>query len=360
MNDSLKNSIGIIALIIGAILIWQLKIIVGYLLISLVLALIGRPLMKLLEKVKIKNKSLPLGITSFITILALIIFFSAFFSIFAPLVISEARIISSINFEEVATGISEPISDLENWMKDKHILNPNNDIESKLSGLFSLTKVSTIFSSLLGFLGNSMIAIFSILFITFFILKEKGLTKIVISSLTPNDKIEKIDAVTKNIKKLLSRYFIGVIIQIILITIIVSTGLSILDVENAILIGFLAGLINVIPYVGPLFGAIIGILIGISTNLDLDFYTEILPLSFKILGIFGLMQMVDNFVFQPLIFSNSVKAHPLEIFLVILSAGTLWGITGMLIAIPFYTIFRVIAKEFLSEFKVIKELTKNI
>jgi predicted PurR-regulated permease PerM len=360
MNNTLKNTIVIIALAIGIILAWKLKIIVGYLLISLVLALIGRPLMKLLSRIKIKNKKLPVGLNSFITIIALMVFFTAFFSIFAPLVVTEARIISSINFEEVAIGIAEPISDLESWMTEKHFLSPDSDIQSKLSELFSLTKVSTIFNSLIGFLGNGLIALFSILFITFFMLKEKGLTKLVVESFTPNDKIEKVNAVTKNIKRLLSRYFIGVIIQITLITVIVSLGLTFLGIENAILIGFLAGLINVIPYVGPLFGAIIGILIGISTNLELDFYTQILPLSFKIISIFAVMQIIDNFVFQPLIFSNSVKAHPLEIFLIILSAGTLWGITGMIIAIPFYTIFRVIAKEFLSEFKIVKELTKNI
>ena len=72
------------------------------------------------------------------------------------------------------------------------------------------------------------------------------------------------------------------------------------------------------------------------------------------------MQLIDNFLFQPLIFSNSVKAHPLEIFLVVLSAGIIWGISGMIVAIPFYTLLRIIAKEFLSEFKVIEQLTKNI
>ena len=72
------------------------------------------------------------------------------------------------------------------------------------------------------------------------------------------------------------------------------------------------------------------------------------------------MQLIDNFVFQPLIFSNSVKAHPLEIFIVIFSAGLLFGITAMLVAIPFYTIFRVMAKEFLHDFKFVQKLTRNI
>jgi predicted PurR-regulated permease PerM len=133
-----------------------------------------------------------------------------------------------------------------------------------------------------------------------------------------------------------------------------------LNIENAFLIGFLAGIINVIPYIGPIIGATFGVIIGITTNLDLDFYSQIIPLSFKIISVFAIMQIIDNFIFQPLIFSNSVKAHPLEIFIVVLSAGTLWGITAMLVAIPFYTILRVMAKEFLSDFKFVQKLTKNI
>jgi predicted PurR-regulated permease PerM len=133
-----------------------------------------------------------------------------------------------------------------------------------------------------------------------------------------------------------------------------------LEIENAFLIGFLAGIINVIPYVGPLIGALFGVILGITTNLELDFYSQLIPLSFKIISVFAVMQMIDNFIIQPIIFSNSVKAHPLEIFIIILSAGTIWGITGMLVAIPFYTVIRVIAKEFLSEFKIVQLITKDI
>ena len=279
---------------------------------------------------------------------------------FTPLVMEEARIISNIDFEAVSVELADPINDLENWLKDKHLLNTESSIDDEIRQLFNLTDVKSIFNSAIGILGNSIIAIFSILFITFFFLKEKKLYSNLLLALTPESKSDQIFNVMKNTKQLLSRYFIGIILQIFTITIIVSTGLSILDIKNAILIGFLAGIINVIPYIGPIIGAIIGVIIGISTNLDLDFYSQIIPLSLKICLVFGIMQLIDNFVLQPIIFSNSVKAHPLEIFIIVISAGTLWGVLGMIIAIPFYTLFRVIAKEFLSEFKLVQELTKNI
>jgi len=360
MNRTLKNSIILIASIIGIILIFYLKTIVVYLIVSLVLALIGRPIMKLLSKMQIKKRDLPEAIKSIITLVVLLMLFSGFFAMFTPLVMEEARIISNIDFEAVSVELADPINDLENWLKDKHLLNTESSIDDEIRQLFNLTDVKSIFNSAIGILGNSIIAIFSILFITFFFLKEKKLYSNLLLALTPESKSDQIFNVMKNTKQLLSRYFIGIILQIFTITIIVSTGLSILDIKNAILIGFLAGIINVIPYIGPIIGAIIGVIIGISTNLDLDFYSQIIPLSLKICLVFGIMQLIDNFVLQPIIFSNSVKAHPLEIFIIVISAGTLWGVLGMIIAIPFYTLFRVIAKEFLSEFKLVQELTKNI
>ena len=360
MNQGLKNIITIIAVAIGFLLAWQLKTIIGYVLISLVLALIGRPIMQLLKIPSFKGKKLPNGLRAAVTLLILFIFFSGVFSLFIPLVMEEARILSSINFEHVAEGLQEPINDCQRWLHNNHLMNPENNLEDELLSIFSFTQVGTLFSSIFGMLGNSLISLFSILFITFFLLKEKYLANSVITAFTPENKQENINNILKNTKELLSRYFIGIIIQIAAITIIVSTGLSFLGVQHAILIGFLAGVINVIPYIGPVIGGLIGVLIGISTNLQLEFYTELLPLSGKIFLVFATMQLIDNFIFQPLIFSNSVKAHPLEIFIVVLSAGTIWGITGMIVAIPFYTLFRVVAKEFLSEFKVIEQLTKNL
>ena len=258
----------------------------------------------------------------------------------------EAKLISTIDLNSVSTELEEPIRDLENWLKDKHLLKNQSSIDDEIVKLINLTSVKTIFNSALGLLGNSLIALFSILFITFFFLKEKQLYNDFILALTPTSKSEQLLRAMKNAKRLLSRYFIGIILQIFTITIIVSAGLSLLGIDNAILIGFLAGLINVIPYIGPIIGATIGVIIGISTNLDLEFYTELIPLSLKICLVFGVMQLIDNFVLQPIIFSNSVKAHPLEIFLIVISAGTIWGVAGMIIAIPFIPYLELLQKSF--------------
>ena len=103
-----------------------------------------------------------------------------------------------------------------------------------------------------------------------------------------------------------------------------------------------------------------GILFTLVLNLDMDFNAVVVPLLLKVAAVYGIVQMLDNFAFQPLIFPNSVFAHPLEIFLVISISGTLFGVVGMFLAIPMYTFVRIIAKEFLSEFKLVQSLTKSI
>ena len=252
MNPSLKNTVAIIASLIGLILVFYLRTIVAYVLVSVVLALIGSPVMKILGSLKIKGKALPDAIKSGITIIFLLVFFSGIFALFVPLVMEEAKLISTIDLNSVSTELEEPIRDLENWLKDKHLLKNQSSIDDEIVKLVNLTSVKTIFNSALGLLGNSLIALFSILFITFFFLKEKQLYNDFILALTPTSKSEQLLRAMKNAKRLLSRYFIGIILQIFTITIIVSAGLSLLGIDNAILIGFLAGLINVIPYMSQL------------------------------------------------------------------------------------------------------------
>ena len=141
-----------------------------------------------------------------------------------------------------------------------------------------------------------------------------------------------------------------------------TIGLTIVGLEfnHAVVIGLFCGLFNVIPYLGPWMGAALGLLMGAALHINVDFMSETLPMLGWMTLVFGSVQIIDNVLFQPLIYSSSVKAHPLEIFLVILAAGSMAGIVGMILAIPFYTILRVIAKEFFDNMKLVRKLTENL
>lgn len=97
-----------------------------------------------------------------------------------------------------------------------------------------------------------------------------------------------------------------------------------------------------------------------SSNLGLDFQSEIVPKTSYVFIGYVIAQLIDNFVSQPLIFSKSVKSHPLEIFLIIIIGGILFGITGMILAVPTYTALKVILKAFLANNKIVKSLTKEL
>jgi predicted PurR-regulated permease PerM len=204
------------------------------------------------------------------------------------------------------------------------------------------------------------IGLASVLFITFFFLKDRLLFREAIKKLIPDSQEEKILNSAHKINHLLSRYFIGLLLQLSILFVLYTIVLSIFGIPNLVIIAFLCAVLNIIPYIGPLIASILAAFLTMLSNLGSDFQTEILPTTLYVLLGFWIIQVIDNNLSSPIIFSKSVSSHPLEIFLVILIVGFLSGILGMIIAVPLYTIFKVIGKEFFPENVVIKLLTKDI
>jgi predicted PurR-regulated permease PerM len=233
-------------------------------------------------------------------------------------------------------------------------------LENAILNFLSGIQVSALFNAFGAFVGNFFLALFAVTFIAFFLLKESDLLTSIILTISPSGYEEKVGIILEKVKSLLTRYFVGVMVEVLLVGSLISLGLYILGVENAIFIGLFAGTLNVVPYIGPIIGAVLGLLLTTVGCLDYELSSQLLPLLLKVAGVFAVVQLTDNIVFQPFIYASSVKAHPLEIFLVILMASTLAGVPGMILAIPVYTLFRVIAQQFLSGFKVIQSITKGI
>ncbi len=167
----------------------------------------------------------------------------------------------------------------------------------------------------------------------------------------------------RSITNLLVRYFLGITLECLCITILNTVGLHFiagLDFSLAVVLAFVSGILNVIPYIGPISSGAIGVLIGVISNYGDMATLDLWPFVLTVIAVYLVTHMIDIFLFQPYIYSSSVKAHPLEIFIVILVAGYIGGVVGMLVAIPSYTALRVLAAEFLSNFKVVQRLTKSI
>ncbi|MGZ4116383.1 MAG: AI-2E family transporter [Bacteroidia bacterium] len=363
----IKSKHFIIALVVVLIGLtaWYLKTIVIYISISLILSLIGQPLVRFFSSLKIAKAHIPKAISALMALITIGFVMLFFISMFIPLVMEEVRIIGRINPNDVINAFQEPLSNLNYTLQKFQISYGNGEslqkfLVSELSSVIGFQDVSSYAQGMLRFTGSIIGGTFAILFMTFFFMKDEHLIYNIILLLTPPKHLEAIKDIMRDTKRLLTRYFIGILFDMLFVATLISISLSILGVKNALLIGMFAGLVNVIPYIGPLMGTLFGILIGVTSNLGLDFHTQMLPLVFKIAATFLIVQLIDAMVFQPLVISNIVKAHPLEIFLVILIAGTFAGIGGMIVAVPVYTILRIIAKEFLNNFKFIQKLTAEL
>lgn len=364
MKNNKQLIITIIVLSVVAFFVWFYINIISYILIAAILSILGHPLVKLFDKVKIRKFKIPRPLSALLT---LVLMWSVIFLLFAylvPVVISQANMLSDLSIDTFNKAFQEPLLFIEHWLKQHQLIGAEDSIErtvsAKIYDMFNYVRFTDVINNLIAFASNIVIAFFAISFITFFFLKDEHLFYRGLMVLTPDKYIDELKRILRQTKNLLTRYFAGLCLDLALVITLITIGMYILGLKNALMIGFFAGIMNIVPYVGPFIGGTIGILLGLSGNLEMNFYAEMIPLVQKMVLVFVIVNLIDAIVLQPTIYSNSVKAHPLEIFLVILMAGALAGISGMILAIPGYTVLRIIAKEFLSQLKVVKKLTENM
>jgi predicted PurR-regulated permease PerM len=364
MSQKYRVIVAVIGVLLGLFMAWYFFNILVYIITAGVISLIGQPLVDVLSRIKIGKLSMPKAIAALITILVLIGVLVGLLFIFVPMISQQARMISRINIDEVVSYFAGVIDKMQGLLLSYDIIDSDQSLQSVLDrqirSVINVTNFSNLFEKLLGATTTVFIGFFSVLFLSFFFLRDRQLLKNGILLFTPDRFQVEVQNVLHKTKIMLSRYFIGLVTELLLMMILLSIGLSIFGLKNAVFIGFIGGLMNLIPYLGPIIGATIGAILGISADLGLGLYDQALHTAVTVILVFSVANLIDNFVLQPLIFAKSVNAHPIEIFIVILMAGSLAGIPGMMLAVPAYTVLRIVSKEFLSGFKLIDRLTENI
>ena len=345
-------------------LIWYFSSVVIYILVSAVLAIMGRPVVSWLLKIRLVGRSMPRWAAASITLIVIMAVLLGILSLFIPLIFSKINEFAHLDFASVLKSVEEPIAHAQAYMQRTFAMPETNfsltdTLASTIKSVINYDTLNNTFTSIIGIALSTLITIFSISFITFFFLKEDGLFYSMVTAMFPERLQQNVTRALDSITYLLSRYFTGLLTESLILMVIISTVMIIfgMKTDNALLIGLIMGVMNVIPYAGPLIGGVISAFIGIVT--PIEGYTAITSVVIICCTLFCIKGF-DDFVLQPTIYSERVKAHPLEIFLVILLAGYMAGIVGMLLAIPSYTVLRVLAKEFFSEFALVKKLTQNI
>lgn len=343
-------------LIFMLLLGWLFSNIVLYIILSVVIFSILKPLAKYLSTVTFLSLKIPKLLA---VLLSFVIFCGVIFLfvlLFVPLVKEQFQVVSGLNYDLIFNQVTAPLNDFEVYLKEKGVLDVESgflvaEMKKNFTQIIGDIQVSNILNSILSITGNVLVGVMAVLFITFFLLYEMGPMRKRIISLIPNKYFEITIGAFNKIEKLLSNYLIGLILQMMAIFSIVSLGLSVLGIKYALTIAVFAAVANLIPYLGPILGAAFGIMVGVSTGVGLEGLQAYLLLIIKIISVFAVVQVTDNVVLQPLIFSKSVKAHPLEIFIVIFAGASLAGIPGMIAAIPAYTILRVSFHELYQGYK---------
>lgn len=350
---------------------WYFRKVIVYVILAAVIALVGRPIYRFLSRISIGKHHIPDWISAALTIITIFCILIGVVGMVVPTVSAVVSDISKANVETMAKAISAPLYSINQWLihtfpKLGYDFKVENFVLDQLQGMIDVSFFSSMVGSLASFLISLGVTLFAMIFISFFFIRNPKLFSDIVVAFVP----EKLDGKTREslgqVDHLISRYFIGLITEILGVSMVNFLGLYFIakmGFRYSIGIAFATGLLNVIPYVGPLIGGVLGVSLSLvikyacttSFGLAVSFPAFVAVL----VAIFVVTQLIDNYLYQPLIYSNSIKAHPLEIFIVLLLAGQIGGIIGMLVAIPGYTVIRVFAVQFFGDKKAIRMLTGN-
>ncbi|HAM11006.1 MAG TPA: AI-2E family transporter [Bacteroidales bacterium] len=367
MSTTVRNILIVCGVLLLLACAWYFRSIVVYILVSGVLSIMGRPLVDLICRLHFKKWIFPRTLAALITLMIIWGIIILFFYIFIPLVTTQLNYFSTIDSEKIVQLVEAPIAKVEQLFRffNKDIsdqISIQDYIVAKVSGVLNVNLIQNFLGSMFGIMGNVIVAVFSITFITFFFLKDQRLFFESILMWVPDKYTENFTRALHSIQRLLTRYFIGIIIQSTCILILITIGMTIvgIDFRQALVMGVILGILNVIPYVGPWLGLFIAVIMGVASHINMDFNTVVIPLVTYMIIVEAITHLIDNVVFQPVIFSSSVRAHPLEIFIVVLASGFAAGIPGMILGIPTYTVIRVFAREFFYNFKAVQRITSGL
>ena len=351
-------------------LCWYFRSVLVYIILAAVVSLLGRPIMKLLRKLKVKGRRAPDWLLAILTLVLILAIFLGIITQIIPVVSSIIQSVSgnlqtaSFNASEIARWLDK----LNVWLIDR-VPSLGRDFKVQetfitwIRDAFDLSSITSVVGSVASALGSLGIGLFSVMFIGFFFIKDDKLFRRIIGSLVPDKVEEEAIRAVGDIERLLTRYFVGLLTEVLGVALLNFLGLWLIakiGFYPALGIAFMAGLLNVIPYVGPWIGGAIGVILGLVLKFSNAAAIGVIPnfwvIVITLVAVFVCTQLVDNFFFQPFIYSTSIKSSPLEIFIVLLMAGHVGGIVGMLVAIPSYTVIRVIAARFFQDFKPIRRL----
>lgn len=324
----LNTTLSIVGAYFTFLAIAQAKGFLAPLLTAFILALVVLPLSSKLERSGMKR--------IFSTLINTLILF--LFSLgFMALLSYQAR--SFLNEWPLIKETMQPkIEELKTFVFDHTALEKSDMERYNEEGQFPFLKeldgrkqAISAFSKTMGFL---TVYILTFIYI-FFILNYRSRFRKFLLRLFPDEKKKKVDKIINESARVAQQYLVGKLILMALLAVVYSIGLGISGVKNYILISIIAALVTLIPYVGNIIGLVLAMGFGYLTSGEIGVLIGVI-LTFTI------AQFVESYILQPYIVGDKVGLHPFMVIVVVVAGNALWGVIGMILAIPIMAIIAVV------------------
>ncbi|MFC4356245.1 AI-2E family transporter [Chryseomicrobium palamuruense] len=219
------------------------------------------------------------------------------------------------------------------------------DLPAQIGVFFqdTFTRVASGVTSIIGAITSFILAIVTVPFIVFYLLKDgEKLPQYVLRLLPPRMREETAD-VFQSIDKQISSYIQGQLLVSAAIGVMVFIGFSIIQMPYALLLGSIAMVTSVVPYLGPIIAITPAVIIALVMS----------PwMLLKLAAVWTVVQLVEGKFISPQIMGKTLHIHPITIIFVLVTSGALFGVAGVILGIPGYAIVKVIVTHFFHLFKM--------
>lgn len=240
------------------------------------------------------------------------------------------------DFDKIEKNFNIHIENSQRFVKDHfNLSSKEQDVYIDEATTDSLNKGKALIGTTLISFSDTLLNLILIPIYVFLILIYKNLFVKFFTKLINRQHHTTLFEILDQIKVVVKSYLVGLILEMLLISVLTAVGLMIIGVKYAILLGIITGILNIIPYIGILFAGIITIIASLTGSADLSVILGVIVVNV-------IVQLIDNNILVPLIVSSKVKVNALVSIIAIIVGGTLSGVSGMFLAIPIIAIFKVI------------------
>ena len=349
--------IGFLILLLCTFLFYKIAI---YFTLSVFVYLMCQPIKQILQNTlfkKIKASEVTFNFLAFIILISFLILIGIF--IFPTLFIQTKLIIT--NRTHLVPFVLDSFPALsritQEYMSKTELLTLLN---TQIAQVFDQIQISVLIGNSLELISNVFSGIFCVMVISIFLLKDRTLIVKIIDAFTPDKYHHEILQSVRKSRIILGKYYLALLLDMFVVAALSFILLSCFGYKNAFIIAIFAGLFNAIPYVGPLLTFTLSLILTLNEAF-ISHNPEHVS-SQLIIAILCLcaVYLFDAAYLQPKLFSKSIQAHPLEVFTIIIMAGSIGGVIGMMFAVPLYSLIRVISSTFLSHIEFFNTISKNI